>query len=251
MALRHPLFVLLTSASLLTLHSGCDAQSEQGTEKARHVITVAGIRHVASGPSASLVPGSRGLRLDAPTGGHLTVETDEASQADLHFDLSGLSDGDVFTSELVDRTGRPFARLSQLQRGGAYETSAAWSSASRATLEALNEGHVVYAELLNETGASAGSPLGTTSDSATSVHYSEKGHIVYDFEGTDSGPDGGTTYAPPGAAEMSYRITHLRVMLAEGWPANVAGILFTTPAGADLMLTQEHVGVFRPGIANR
>lgn len=221
---------LALAAAVLSL-AGCDAGPSAGPQEAHF----AGARHYVAGPGASVVVDAEGLHFDAPEGGHLVVETAGAARADVHFRLSGLSEGEAFSAEAVASDGRRLARLTQHRVGGAYEVTASWPGGRPATLEALDRGHVVYTSGLD----GGGGPLGTTSDVATSKHYDEKGHIVYDFEDTDSLAVGGTAYTPPDSSEGALRVTHLRVVLPEGALRDVAAVRFSTPDGSWLSVLRE------------
>lgn len=233
--------LLLAALALVTgTLAGCDSAAVGGADAAgAREARFGGLLNAAEGPGASLAVDAGGLlRLDAPAGGALRVETRGAARADIYFDLSGLGAGDEFAAEVVGPAGRPVARLVQRPAGGAYEVSGEWPAGVPATLEAVDRGRVVYTAPL----AAGGAPLGTTSDVATSKHYDDKGRIVYDFEGGSAAESGGATrYLPPGQTGAPRRVTHLRVVLPEGALGAVAAVRLETPPGATLSVRRQEV----------
>lgn len=233
-SMRTPL--LMTAALSVLACTGCD--SGLSTD-ARTEVVFEGVRHVAEGPAATMtLGGGDRLEFDAPGGGTLALETSGFDRADVHFRLASF-DGGVFAATVLDRHGLPSAELTQTLAGARYLTSASWTGLRTAVLEALDNGHVVFDTTLSS-GAGA---LGTTDDAATSVHYDEKGHIVYDFEGASSSLSGATVYRPPTAPAMT--VTHLRVRV-EGGFGDVSELRLQVPEGATMTIESERFSASAP-----
>ena len=218
-------------ALVLVLALGaCDAASSDGPPAA----VFSGARHTVAGPDVVLDVAGGLLRMDAPLGGRLDVETRGVREVDFYFDASGLGDGETFATETIGPDGRARTRLSQTRDGDAYRVRASWAEAGPAVVEAVYRGRVVYTAPLGASGAEAGS----TDRPATSMHRDKNNKIIWDYEGGSTDGGGSTGYRPDSTSAETYRVTHLRVV-----PPSAAGaagaVRFTLPAGGRLVVYRE------------